>query len=135
MYQITNEGSVAESGKCDACTLTERNWESSWLRASVSLLVKQVSALRPHYHQRGSKPGLEPLGLVFSVGGVWPQLSSHLGMQLKVWLVYKHPSTKVAYTCIKCVTRNDHILTFGEVFKASFTWNSYSISFSHFVAH
>ena len=40
MYQITNEGCVAESGKCDACTLTERNWESSWLRASVSLLVK-----------------------------------------------------------------------------------------------
>ena len=37
---------------------------------------------------------------VFSVGGVWPQLLSHFwnaicpasGMQLKVWLVCKHPS-------------------------------------------
>ena len=37
---------------------------------------------------------------VFSVGGVWPQLPSHFrnaichasGMQLKVWLVCKHPS-------------------------------------------
>ena len=37
---------------------------------------------------------------VFSVGGVWPQLPSRfrnaishaLGMQLKVWLVRKHPS-------------------------------------------
>ena len=29
---------------------------------------------------------------VFSVGGEWPQLLSHLGMQLKVWLVCKHSS-------------------------------------------
>ena len=29
---------------------------------------------------------------VFSVGGVWPQLPSHLGMQIKVWLVHKHLS-------------------------------------------
>ena len=29
---------------------------------------------------------------VFSVDGMWPQLLSHLGMQIKVWLVRKHPS-------------------------------------------
>ena len=29
---------------------------------------------------------------VFSVGGVWPQLQSHLEVQLTVWLVHKHPS-------------------------------------------
>ena len=29
---------------------------------------------------------------VFLVGGVWPQLPSSLGMQLKVCLVQKHPS-------------------------------------------
>ena len=29
---------------------------------------------------------------VLSVGKVWPQLPSCLGMQLKVWLVCKHPS-------------------------------------------
>ena len=29
---------------------------------------------------------------MFSVGGVWPQLPSRLGIQLKVWLVRKHPS-------------------------------------------
>ena len=29
---------------------------------------------------------------MFSVDGVWPQIPSCLGMQLKVWLVCKHPS-------------------------------------------
>ena len=38
-YQITNEGCVAVIGKRDAGTLTERNWESSCLRAAASLLV------------------------------------------------------------------------------------------------
>ena len=32
------------------------------------------------------------LQCVFSVGGVWPRLLSHLGMQLKLWFVCEHPS-------------------------------------------
>lgn len=32
------------------------------------------------------------LQMVFLVSEVWPQFSSHLGMQINVWLVHKHPS-------------------------------------------
>ena len=38
---------------------------------------------------------------VFLVGRVWPQLPSHLGMQLKVWLLHKHPSHNlVTKSCV-----------------------------------
>ena len=59
-YQVTNKQCVDTSGRRHACTSTERDRESSRLRSSTLLCVKQASALG-HFHQAGSESGLKQL--------------------------------------------------------------------------
>ena len=47
------------------------------------------------------------LQCMFSVGGLWLQLLSCLGMQLKVWLVHKHPSHFSTSKWQKIVTKKE----------------------------
>ena len=44
---------------------------------------------------------------VFLVGRVWPQLPSHIGMQLKEWLVHKHPFHYFRNVKLQCEVRDN----------------------------